>query len=382
MRFSTLCFATAAGGLSLESGLAQQATTSATSATTASAAVAGTFFFSVDLLEGETGYYNIEGYEGVQPEITMVRGQTYVFNQLDSSNWFHPLGFAYEPDGAHEGVDELEEEVGNGDAPVYKINGELSDLDTYEPQFFFPEEAWMESEYTVELTVTDPDVTEIFYFCHIHNLMSGRINIVDAEGDDPAETSIELYEPFTFDEFDTECGTFGSSKYAPADGTFESELCPNQKFLCGDVTDTFDRCMHAIDCKMNYEMRIERESAHSNTVAFMHQMIPHHENAVNMARVLLKNPGDEDLDEEVAAMLREVINSQNAQITFMRGFLAEAGAALVADVCENDSDDGDDDVPGWAIGVMALLGVACLSLLTAVVLKAKGPKDAAQGGEK
>lgn len=31
----------------------------------------------------------------------------------------------------------------------------------------------------------------------------------------------------------------------------------------------------------------------------MHQMIPHHENAVNMARVLLKNPGDEELDEEV-----------------------------------------------------------------------------------
>lgn len=57
---------------------------------------------------------------------------------------------------------------------MYKINGELSDLDTYEPQFFFPEEAWMESEYTVELTVTDANVTEIFYFCHIHNAMSGR----------------------------------------------------------------------------------------------------------------------------------------------------------------------------------------------------------------
>lgn len=44
-----------------------------------------------------------------------------------------------------------------------------------------------------------------------------------------------------------------------------------------------------------------QEVATSNTVAFMHQMIPHHENAVNMARVLLKNPGDEELDEEVRA---------------------------------------------------------------------------------
>ena len=35
---------------------------------------------------------------------------------------------------------------------------------------------------------------------------------------------------------------------------------------------------------MNYEMRVEE---HSNPlVVFMHQMIPHHENAVNMARYL------------------------------------------------------------------------------------------------
>lgn len=40
------------------------------------------------------------------------RGQTYVFDQQDPSNWFHALGFAYEPDGAHEGVDELEEGIG------------------------------------------------------------------------------------------------------------------------------------------------------------------------------------------------------------------------------------------------------------------------------
>lgn len=68
MHFSTLFLASAAGGLLLESGLAQQTTTSATAA-----AVAETFVFSVDLLQGETGYYNIEGYEGVQPALTMVR---------------------------------------------------------------------------------------------------------------------------------------------------------------------------------------------------------------------------------------------------------------------------------------------------------------------
>ena len=70
-------------------------------------------------------------------------------------------------------------------------------------------------------------------------------------------------------------------------------------FLCEtDDNPQFSRCMEAIDCKvgfpniylrrqdirlqMNYEMRVEE---HSNPlVVFMHQMIPHHENAVNMAR--------------------------------------------------------------------------------------------------
>lgn len=47
--------------------------------------------------------------------LDFLRGETYVFDQLDASNWYHPLGFAYYPDGAHEGVDELEEGVGNGD---------------------------------------------------------------------------------------------------------------------------------------------------------------------------------------------------------------------------------------------------------------------------
>lgn len=54
------------------------------------------------------------------------------------------------------------------------IDGYSYDLDTYEPLFFYPEEVWVQNEFTVELTVTDPTVTEIFYFCHIHAGMSGR----------------------------------------------------------------------------------------------------------------------------------------------------------------------------------------------------------------
>jgi hypothetical protein len=82
------------------------------------------------------------------------------------SNYFHPLGFAYFPDGAHNGVDELEPGIGLGTdtscvnsltcpAPMYFLNGVylgsysnidevapistgVADfgLDAYEPMFF------------------------------------------------------------------------------------------------------------------------------------------------------------------------------------------------------------------------------------------------------
>ncbi|CAM9200341.1 unnamed protein product [Discosporangium mesarthrocarpum] len=333
-----------------------------------------TFTFSVDLLAGPTGYFKVEGFDGIQPALTMVRGETYTFDQTDETNWYHPLGFAYEPDGAHEGVDELEEGVGNGDAPVYIINGNISDLDTYEPEFFYPLEAWTGSNYTVQITVTDPSVTEIFYFCHIHNEMSGRIHIVDQAGDEPAPPMIDLYEPYVGDDFDAGCGTFMSSPYQPKEGTFESELCPDQKFLCGDTESMFDRCMHAIDCKMNYEMRVEQAPSASNAVAFMRQMIPHHENAVNMAKVLLKEPGEE-LDPEVNDLLLEIINSQNAQITFMRGYLTDLGEPKEASLCAADG-GGDESVPDYAIGIMVALGVMTVALLgTTLFFKGKSSPE-------
>lgn len=45
-----------------------------------------------------------------------------------------------------------------------------------------------------------------------------RIHIVDAEGDEPSDAEIELYEPMERSAFDMECGTFLSEAYAPVDG--------------------------------------------------------------------------------------------------------------------------------------------------------------------
>jgi len=141
------------------------------------------------------------------PVLGMKQGVTYTFDQSDASNWYHPLGFAYNPDGAHKGVDELEPGLledwacSKGmqcQAPMYFINDEYvgtysnidSDdvavsemhgggtgvkvttgeddfgLDVYEPAFFLRREDWLADKYSVKVTLTDKDFTEdFFYFC-------------------------------------------------------------------------------------------------------------------------------------------------------------------------------------------------------------------------
>merc|ERR1719491_2686108 len=66
---------------------------------------------------------------------------------------------------------------------------------------------------------------------------------------------------------------------------------------------------------------------------FNHQMIPHHENAVNMCKALLKS-GEADCDDLtdeddeaciINVICQEIINVQNAQIQTMRGTLESLG---------------------------------------------------------
>jgi hypothetical protein len=55
----------------------------------------------LNVFASETGYYEFEGKSGSSPDLTVEIGTTYTFDQSDASNWYHPVGFAYEPDGAH-----------------------------------------------------------------------------------------------------------------------------------------------------------------------------------------------------------------------------------------------------------------------------------------
>ena len=62
-----------------------------------------TFCFSHDVYSSDTGYYRVQGYEATAPDLEVQVGETYTFDQSDETNWYHPIGFAYYPDGAHGG---------------------------------------------------------------------------------------------------------------------------------------------------------------------------------------------------------------------------------------------------------------------------------------
>ena len=159
-----------------------------------------TFTVKVNLYASELGHYQFEECgDTINPTLGLEIGETYTFIQKDVSNFYHPLGFAYYPDGAHVDKEELEPGItmsqGNEcaanmtcPAPMYLLNGEplgtysndatvlpLSadednfGLDDYEPRFFLPIGDWVaEGEFSIKLNFNDATYDkDIFYFCHV-----------------------------------------------------------------------------------------------------------------------------------------------------------------------------------------------------------------------
>jgi len=381
-----------------------------------------TFTTKFDVHASATGYMYFEecGASNTMPTLGLRRDVTYIFDQSDISNWYHPLGFAYYPDGAHNGVDELEPSITQEttdscqsdnacQAPMYYkddvflgedgydnsdisniVGGEDFGLDHYEPLFFYPRADWEDQgEFSVKLTLTDGDTydEDIFYFCHIHNKMSGRIKILDASGDavQTANSPAIDYAYDTLSEFDEECGTFGLDEFQPGSG-----MCADT-FLCGEGSATtlaFGECLKAMDCHMEYNMRSVL-SATSSAETFMHQMIPHHQNAINMAKALLKD--GEEVGEDVEEMLYTIINGQNFQINTMQAWLADndydedavcestmsptvtPGSDEHDDHDEHDehNDDDEEDGGAWKAVAIVFIILFVLALVGIVVIFAK-----------
>jgi hypothetical protein len=300
-----------------------------------------------DMFPSEMGLYTVEALDGtvvcpgVSPTLHFDKGQSVTFYQTDASNWYHPVGFAYEAGGAHSncgpGDAECPELGGEEDPPggtlQYHVKKPEADeytlasedekgddvsgfgLDAYEPLFFYPLEEWKAYGFRVALTV--PDVQKFYYFCHIHAKMSAEIIVDDASENAPMPTRHDDFfvAPPHISEFDSTCGTVGISDFSP-----EHQTCSGKHFLCGEgLADPFNKCLQAIDCKMHHDMAVSTDTDPVHT--FMRQMIPHHANAVSMAKTLLKHA---NVNDDVKALAMAIINVQNHQIQDMEGYLGSA----------------------------------------------------------
>jgi plastocyanin len=297
---------------------------------------------SMNLFASETGYYEFKGHTGPSPEIEVKIGQTIVFDQTDPTNWYHPVGFAYEPDGAHGstwGGAELPEVEGAGQLQ-YKIDGAIptcadagdTGLDCYEPEFFFPREEWMTKKYKAELTVTQAVADKshggvLYYFCHIHSKMSGKIKIKKADGTAFTPTAnpleLDLYTPDTVTPVDGVCGTSGLEPYS-----FGKSMACTERYICGTLDTNYEKCLDAMNCAMKTEMHAQTSPDHTDKIAvFMQQMIPHHKNAINMAKLLLKQETAANIAaaDGMEHILYDIINVQSYQVHQFRNYLGPLG---------------------------------------------------------
>merc|ERR1712021_36581 len=337
------------------------------------------------------------------------------------------IGFAYETDGAHASVGELEPGISRGasdceatnscPAPMYFKQGSYAGtysnipelvaatsgeddfgLDTVEPEFFFPLGDWQgQGPYTTYLNFDSPYDKDIFYFCHVHSGMTGRIKLLDDEGNkvsEEDEPKIE-YKYDAVSEYDQKCGTFGLDSFKLPNGQ-----CP-EHFVCGGadggVDATFGDCIDSMNCAMLDGMTTMYGGDATNemtndAILFMRQMIPHHQNAVNMAKAAMKLGGiecggsgivEEGTDLTTGCVLdpivRGIINTQNKQIQTMKGILASFGVKEIAD-CDvpvapgggNGGGGGDDKKEGddKESGANAIFGstVAALAAGAAALL--------------
>ena len=209
--------------------------------------------------------------------------------------------------------------------PSTRLNGPLSLC----WQFFYPRDVWIGATYTAELTITQAVADRshggvIYYFCHIHSKMSGKIQIMKDDGYKYTNAKPEksLYSPVVRGPIDRACGTTGVADYA--DG--QKSACSGS-FLCGDLNTQseprFGQCLQGVDCAMNAGMFGESTpDHHAPLVTFMEQMIPHHLNAINMAKLLLKADCVAVRDTDgLEGILWEIISVQNFQVHQFRNYL-------------------------------------------------------------
>jgi len=229
-------------------------------------------------------------------------------------------------------------------------------LDVVEDIFKYPIGNWEDfGPFKTALKYDVPYNQDIFYYCHMHGGMTGRIKLLDNDGNMlNSENTPEI--PYEYDvvvdDFDMLCGTYNIS-----DWQLPNDQCA-ESFACGKGQSDFKNCVDAMDCHMMASMTTGASKG-GILALFLHQMIPHHENAVNMAKSLLKlggltpgcdrdDRGEKPVGCVLLPILRDIINGQNRQIQKMQKALSQMGVAEFED-CFVDFTAGEEGsgTPKW-----------------------------------
>jgi hypothetical protein len=181
--------------------------------------------------------------------------------------------------------------------------------------------------------------------------MSGRIKLLKDGGPIKAEDVPAL--GYTYDTpgpFDQQCGTFGLDAFH-LPNQLPNLVCPD-RFVCGaeeqdEELQSFADCIDAMDCHMLSGMTTSVKAS-DEAALFIHQMIQHHQNAVNMAKALLKSGkvvcADHTMNSQdcvLEIILREIVNGQSYQIQLMNAYLDAkeySGKVVCADLTMNSQD--------------------------------------------
>lgn len=212
----------------------------------------------------------------------------------------------------------------------------------------------------------------LFLPIQVHSGMSARIKLLDADGKmlNEANTPEIPYEYDVVSAYDQSCGSFGLDGFRTPD----NPECP-QHFVCYEGAGTIGvmaDCIDSMNCAMLDGMSIKygdagKDSLTNDVILFIRMMIPHHENAINMAKHLLisgevdcatEGPVEEGDDVGTACLLepiiRGIINSQNKQIQIMLGILEGFGVEQISD-CDYDT-GGDSVSESSAISLLGMMG--------------------------
>lgn len=140
----------------------------------------------------------------------------------------------------------------------------------------------------------------------------------------------------------------------------------NERFVCGALDTEFERCLQAIDCQMSREMKDGTAPDSTDPVAvFMQQMIPHHVNAIQMSKLILKQVSPPAItaaldDDGMTDVLIGIISVQNYHIHKFRNYLGSRDMLHE----ETHVEQADPQVSASIINAFSLTTILTALLLT------------------